>query len=227
MVNIDTVYQTVQALANKEQRGYITPQEFNLFANTAQMQIFEQYFYDLNQFKRIPSNQSSYSDMVDLIEDKLIIFLSKMNQVDSASGIALPTDFYRDQTVSVNGYQAEKVSRPQQSYYTHHSLKLLNPTEKRPIYYILGNGLTTNPVGLVNFGYIRKPSNPKWTYEIVNESPLYNPTAPDHNHFELHASEQGVLVAKILKMAGLSIEDQAITQAGAVSEQITVQQQKS
>ena len=27
-VNIDTVYQTVQALANKEQRGYITPQEF-------------------------------------------------------------------------------------------------------------------------------------------------------------------------------------------------------
>jgi len=26
-VSIDTVYQTVQALANKEQRGYITPQE--------------------------------------------------------------------------------------------------------------------------------------------------------------------------------------------------------
>lgn len=227
MVNIDTVYQTVQALANKEQRGYITPQEFNLFANTAQMQIFEQYFYDLNQFKRIPSNQSSYSDMVDLIEDKLIIFLSKMNQVDSTDGIALPTDFYRDQTVSVNGYQAEKVSRPQQSYYTHYSLKLLNPTEKRPIYYIFQDGLTTNPTGLVNFGYIRKPSNPKWTYEIVNESPLYNPTAPDHNHFELHVSEQGVLVAKILKMAGLSIEDQAITQAGAVSEQITIQQQKS
>lgn len=227
MVNIDTVYQTVQALANKEQRGYITPQEFNLFANTAQMQIFEQYFYDLNQFKRIPSNQSSYSDMVDLIEDKLVRFLSKMNQVDSTNGIALPTDFYRDQTVSVNGYKAEKVSRPQQDYYSHHSLKLLNPTEKRPTYYIIQDSLTVKPSGLVDFGYIRKPSNPKWTYEIVNESPLYNPTAPDHNHFELHASEQGVLVAKILKMAGLSIEDQAITQAGAVSEQITVQQQKS
>ena len=32
MVSIDTVYQRVLALANKEQRGYITPQEFNLFA---------------------------------------------------------------------------------------------------------------------------------------------------------------------------------------------------
>ena len=39
MVNIDTVYQTVLALANKEQRGYITPQEFNLFAEHSQLEI--------------------------------------------------------------------------------------------------------------------------------------------------------------------------------------------
>ena len=31
-INVDTVYQTVLALANKEQRGYITPQEFNLIS---------------------------------------------------------------------------------------------------------------------------------------------------------------------------------------------------
>ena len=47
-VSVDTVYQRVLALANKEQRGYITPQEFNIFANQAQFEIFEQYFYDQN-----------------------------------------------------------------------------------------------------------------------------------------------------------------------------------
>ena len=36
-VNIDTVYQRVLAAANKEQRGYITPLEFNLMANQAKM----------------------------------------------------------------------------------------------------------------------------------------------------------------------------------------------
>ena len=51
-ISIDTVYQKVLALANKEQRGYITPQEFNLIADQAQQDIFEQYFYDLDQFKR-------------------------------------------------------------------------------------------------------------------------------------------------------------------------------
>ena len=52
-VNIDTVYQRVLAIANKEQRGYITPQEFNLLANQAQMEVFEEYFYDINKFDRI------------------------------------------------------------------------------------------------------------------------------------------------------------------------------
>ena len=56
-ISVDTVYQTVLALANKEQRGYITPQEFNLFADQAQMEIFNQYFYDLNRAIRIPGNQ--------------------------------------------------------------------------------------------------------------------------------------------------------------------------
>ena len=74
MVNIDTVYQKVLALANKEQRGYITPQEFNLFADMAQMEIFEQYFYDLNQFNRLPGNDQPYSDMVENLREKLDLF---------------------------------------------------------------------------------------------------------------------------------------------------------
>ena len=44
-ISVNNVYQKVLAIANKEQRGYITPQEFNLFADLAQKEIFEQYFY--------------------------------------------------------------------------------------------------------------------------------------------------------------------------------------
>ena len=47
MVNIDTVYQKVLALSNKEQRGYITPQEFNLLADRVQNEIFENYFHNI------------------------------------------------------------------------------------------------------------------------------------------------------------------------------------
>ena len=46
-INVDTVYKTVLSILNKEQRGYITPQEFNLFADKAQKEIVHHYFHDI------------------------------------------------------------------------------------------------------------------------------------------------------------------------------------
>ena len=73
MVNIDTVYQKVLAIANKEQRGYIKPQELNLFADHDQMDISEQYFYDINEFERLHGTSREYSDMVTQLEEKIAI----------------------------------------------------------------------------------------------------------------------------------------------------------
>ena len=56
MVVIDDVYQKVLALANKEQRGYITPQEFNLLADKAQLEIFDSYFHDIKTAYHKPKN---------------------------------------------------------------------------------------------------------------------------------------------------------------------------
>ena len=70
-INVNTVYQTVLSILNKEQRGYITPEEFYLFANQAEMVIFEQYFYDLDQFYKVPGNDTTHSDMVDIIREKI------------------------------------------------------------------------------------------------------------------------------------------------------------
>jgi len=85
-VSVDNVYQTVLAIANKEQRGYITPQEFNLFANQAQNEIFEQYFYDLNQFHRIPGNNTITSDRRDIVEEKISLFKVNPSAPNASAG---------------------------------------------------------------------------------------------------------------------------------------------
>ena len=104
-VNINTVYQRVLAIANKEQRGYITPQEFNLFANQAQMDIYEQYFYDINQFSRAPGNDTEYSNMIDFINEKVAIFQKYQQSVsvNTSSIGTLPSDLYRLGTVMYTG----------------------------------------------------------------------------------------------------------------------------
>ena len=43
-INVNTVYQTVLLILNKEQRGYMTPVEFNKIGTQVQLEIFERYF---------------------------------------------------------------------------------------------------------------------------------------------------------------------------------------
>jgi len=95
-VSIDTVYQRVLALANKEQRGYITPLEFNLLANQAQMEIFEQYFYDINLYNRAPANSTEYADMLHILEEKIAPF--KINDAALTGTLSYTDDFEVDTT---------------------------------------------------------------------------------------------------------------------------------
>ena len=105
-INIDKVYQRVLAIANKEQRGYITPQEFNLFANQAQMNIFEQYFYDINQFDRTRGNSTEYADISSILEEKIAPF--KVNNqsaivTDTAANLVTRSSF---EDASYSGWTA-------------------------------------------------------------------------------------------------------------------------
>lgn len=114
MVIIDTVYQRVLALANKEQRGYITPQEFNLFANQAQLEIFEQYFYDLNQASRVPGNDTVYADIDDMLEEKIQLFENEdgiaeiQRYTKNTAGMpVLPSYVYRIHVIEYEGVACE------------------------------------------------------------------------------------------------------------------------
>ena len=73
-INVNTVYQTVLLIINKEQRGYITPDEFNKTATQVQLDTFEQYFDDLNQQLRVPQADFDYSDRQMNIDENMSIF---------------------------------------------------------------------------------------------------------------------------------------------------------
>ena len=73
-INVDLVYKTVLLILNQQQRGYITPDEFNKVGNQVQQGIFEKYMSDLNQQLRIPENDSEYANRVKNLEEKIDIF---------------------------------------------------------------------------------------------------------------------------------------------------------
>ena len=73
-INVDTVYRTVLLILNKEQRGYMTPLEFNGIGVQVQLDIFEQYFDDLNQQLRVPQSDVDYADRQMAIDEKMSPF---------------------------------------------------------------------------------------------------------------------------------------------------------
>jgi len=73
-INVDTVYKTVLLILNKEQRGYMTPDEFNKTATQVQLEIFENYFDNLNQQLRVSDNDSEYADRQKNIDEQISVF---------------------------------------------------------------------------------------------------------------------------------------------------------
>ena len=70
-IGIDNVYQQVLAIANKEQRGYITPQEFNLFARKAQNDIFEKTFLEYKDAFLNPTSVMQSHKSLGMLREKI------------------------------------------------------------------------------------------------------------------------------------------------------------
>ena len=225
-ISVDTVYQKVLALANKEQRGYITPQEFNLLADQAQMEIFEQYFYDQNQADRNLKNSTEFSNVDEMLDEKISVF-KKSSHITITGGVgALPDDLYRLGMVinPSSEFELEQLTEEELLYLNLSPIS--KPTSGFPAYVRISKKEiqvypSMNCINCIRCNYIKMPSNPKWTYVVVNDKALYNASASDKQDFQIHESDEAELVYKILSLAGIVIVKPGL---GTYAEQqITVQ----
>ena len=95
---INTVRATVLSIANKNNFGYITPNDFNLYAKQAQLDIFEDYFYQYNsqivkQNARVSGE--GYADLVKGIVEVIDSFSSTKGLINTGINLFdLPEDYY-------------------------------------------------------------------------------------------------------------------------------------
>ena len=217
-INVNGVYRVVLAVLNKEQRGYLTPDQFNRLGKQAQLDLFEKSFYDYNRHltkRNIQGVNSEYGDIADNIEEKIDIFATSttLSLANNATTVSAPSNHYRtiQLTTSDRLTEIEKLKKSEYTYQA--SSKLLAPSDSYPVYYF-DNGVfnilpqtITNPV----LDYIRKPLDPIWGFTGGGSS-SYVYSTNDSQDFELHPSEETDLVIKILALAGVVIKDPTIVQ---------------
>lgn len=224
MVEINNVYQKVLTLSNKEQRGYITPQEFNHLADRAQLEIFEAYFHDIKTALHKLQNQSEESDEVETLYEKLSLHrvhddaLTVHNTTGVISSGTFANTPYRLTSIRLGDKIVEEVTRAELALLKAHPLT--EPTANRRIYFRTGeNNFTIYPVpdatdddSLVA-DYIVAPATPAWGYVVVNNRALYN--ANTSVNFDLHPSEEEKLTTRILEMAGIVINKPGLAQTAS------------
>jgi len=242
-INVDNVYQTVLLVLNKEQRGLMTPDEFNKTATQVQLDIFEQYFDDLNQQLRVPQADYDYTDRQLNIDDKISIFkcigscsyLSGRFDLPVLDDITGTTIVYNDAPVNTNSgfqyafykvgtitydggtYPIELERLQRDDFYEIQKSDLTMPSENFPVYLYESKKINVLPNTIqsdVKASFIRKPRNVNWAFTPGNFGQyVYDST--NSVNFEIQGSEQVNVILRILQYSGIIIRDPQIVQAAA------------
>jgi hypothetical protein len=242
---INSVRNTVLSVLNKNNYGYISPSDFNLFAAQAQLEIYENYFSDYNKFTNLENARQSgsgYSDLRKPIEEAMEVFsvTSTLTQVAPATNrFYLPSvtttgfDYFLiNKVLCYDASVNPRVLKGEAEKVPHTRITLLNnsnltaPTEMYPAYTQEGSILTVYPSSFnlaneVEANYFRYPKVPKWTYvSLVNGEPVFNQSQADYQDFEVPAEDEFKLVMKILQYCGVSIRETEVTQFAMAQQQM-------
>ncbi len=244
-ININDVYKSVLVVLQQEKRGVLTPTEFNKIATQSQQEIYNQYFDDLNQLLRLPQTTLAYADRFALLDEKISLFKKTINKnTDAAVQITLTNvqelgSVVYFETPTSAGREAQRIQK--QDVYTVNQSPLTQPTKHYPVYTYENNIIQLYPTSIIpsvlppapdspynlQINYLAFPEDPIWGFDIEPNLGNYIYNAVKSTDFEIHQSDQPLLIDKILGYAGVMTKDQlALSIAAQKEQQITVDNQK-
>mgnify|MGYP003626523511 FL=1 len=212
---INDIYELLKTILNKELRGNLTPTEYNLIAKQAQNEIYRGYFEDEARDKykeKRGLSSKGYANLSLNQRQRIDQFSSKATLSFDSPDFVLPTDLYliKDFGIDFNGTVVEEMEG---QYIGFLGKSLAAPSEVFPIYEQTGNKITISPSTIqtgVTCRYLRKPLDPKWTYQIIGGVELFNPSSNDFQDFELHTSEFSNLVIVMASYFGLNLKEEVV-----------------
>jgi hypothetical protein len=232
-MTIDEIYRLVQTFANKEQRGFITPTDFNLLAKQAELELYNKRLSIIMEKSQPKKSAGFYAESLtpELAEQDIASFLkTEKVTVDTDSSIAhvgssgsLLTDYIvsistadaENQTISTN-VPVEIVNNKNINQILRSSL--VKPSASYPIA-LIGASSTSNAklinvfpdsIKSVTVNHYVNDSSPKWSYVTIAGKPVYD--AGGSTQFKFSNRVHGELVVKILEYLGVTIREAEVVQ---------------
>ena len=232
MASVNVVYNALKDLANKDERGFVTPAVFNSFAPVAQTNIFNSLFQELTVAKNMKVRgidvQRHLSKMKQLEED-LSVF-SKTETISQVNGVfSKPDDLARMISLRIAGsfVFGQTTSTPIDIIYDEEKLEYLlqsdlsSPVASHPVAFLSDNvEVFPTSVKKIKMRYYKQPEGllpadgsrtaavPRFGYTVVSNKEIYS--AANSIDFELPDHYIPRMIMEIGRMVGINLRDEAV-----------------
>ena len=188
------------------------------------MEIFRNYFEDYNRdqnkanrgltnggYANLTSNQRQMIEGFSVFAELDITLPEGANYAEAT----LPEDLYLLDDKGMLTRTGKVIDEVTKHSFGYVSNSISTFSALYPVFSQFGEKLRIYPQSValpVTATYTRKPKAPRWTYRNIQGSPVFDPSNPSFQDFELHPSEFSNIVLKMLTHFGLNLREVEIMQ---------------
>jgi len=233
--SVNSVYEIVKRVANKDNRGFIRPADFNAYARQAQLDVFHEilgeYKFAQASRKRFLSFRDGNYNSIENIKDDLrplVVYGKTLKFSFSNSAFVIPDDYAYYITLEFDGSGVEVIAPEDIRSYVNSFDGA--PTESTAVASFVNTGIVVFPDTIdydVKLTYYKNPQGsttsgaasvlaPSWAYNTINGQPVYNSASTIN--FELPKHLESRLATRILSYVGIELREPELFQASEKQE---------
>lgn len=215
-MTINQAYELLKSIVNKEQRGYLSPAQFNLWAPIAQVEAIKTRLGNIKALNNRQVPQFGYK-ITEKLKMELRPLIVGPTTLALLSGAAqYPSNFWYIDSLQTTQYvpieiiDTDEYARVKQS-------QIYPPTADYPVAVFYGSTIVFDPpTSQVLWTYVKYPDDPFWNHTFVSAIPVYNPTGSVD--FQVDKDIHIEIVWRMAKYAGINIDMQQVTQMAMAQE---------
>lgn len=211
-MNVNDMYRICQFAVNKAQNGYLTPSEFNLTINQAQVSYQDYLLGEFQQYQYgRPQARINYSQNQNIRQRLTPLLVETTLTINSTTGQSpYPADYVQTDTVMTSSFNRVRYVQQDALYSFYNSQ--IDPIATNPIYLLEPTGFQFYPVtlGSAILTYVKDAPEIVWAYTTVNGRPVYSSgtsVQPVWDNVDLLE-----IIARALKLIGLNLQDGQVQQ---------------
>jgi hypothetical protein len=201
----------MQFVVAKNFNGFLSPDEFNLVINQAQLSFVD---YLLGEFQTYQNGRPVARVELgnnEIVRQRLTPFIGENLSltVDSNGFAAYPTDY--QQVDAMYTTSMDRIRYVQQHKLYSYLGSVIDPIATNPIYLIKADGFRFYPsnIGTVKLSYVKTPPDIVWAYTLVNNRPVYDPAnSVDPKFYDVDTLE---IIARALKLVGVNLQSAEVS----------------